>query len=441
MLLLRMNVSRYNHGSNLMNVVGYVADTEESINASNMQGWRGVPIKLNPNDPREGPRRIYFKNTANGVLVDIANASVERDDDDHTPIMPSSYSLTVTNSDESTTYISESIDAADVLQNQGGMHYLNGSSIPNGVELKVAISIGFLDSSSYSLSGSEPEFVVTMNDPAVKNKLINNGETVTLRAYENSIDVQLYCTRYGQPYTTTTDIGLSLGSSFGIDTGGARQYNSNFSNFDSSWKSPEEKIQAKLLASSEFRDKYGNLDEIDQTVFQGHLDEIVTTADYVIDSSKLDMQHQPGEIPTSFSWLVPSTQNTFALNFLSSTGVKSTTADVAFVNGIASVKLALNTDLTEDTNPRFPTLESLAVQGNISVTGNPSTENLDFCCIFFQNPSTTTKSTSESKPDWVSTVGPELRKMALLYPSMQKIVDLYDFKGVSMAAMKRAFDI
>ena len=289
MLLLRMNLSRYNHGSNLMNVVGYVADTEESINAPNMQGWREVPIKLDPNDPREVPKRIYFKNTTNGVLIDIANASVERDDADSAPIMPSSYSLTVTNSDESTTYISESIDAADVLQNQGGMHYLNGTSIPTGVELKVAISIGFLESSPYSLSGSEPEFVVTINDPAVKSKLIDNGETVTLRAYENSIDVQLYCTRYGQPYTTT-GIGLSLGSTFGIDTNGARQYNSNFVNFDSSWKSPKEKIQAKLLASSEFRDKYGSLDEIDQTVFQGHLDEIVTTADYVLDSTKLDMQ-------------------------------------------------------------------------------------------------------------------------------------------------------
>jgi len=31
--------------------------------------------------------------------------------------------------------------------------------------------------------------------------------------------------------------------------------------------------------------------------------------------------------------------------------------------------------------------------------------------------------------------------MALLYPSMQKIIDLYNFKGISINAMKRAFDV
>ena len=168
------------------------------------------------------------------------------------------------------------------------------------------------------------------------------------------------------------------------------------------------------------------------------------TADYVIDSSKLYMKLGEDNLPSSYSWLVRSTESNntkkFALRFLNSTDPCST--DVAFENGRASIKLALNEDLTEDTNPRYPTLENLAVQGKISVNGNPSSEKLDFCCIFFQNPSTTTTtSTPETKPDWVSTVGPELRKMALLYPSMQKIVDLYNFTGVSMAAMKRAFDI
>lgn len=83
------------------------------------------------------------------------------------------------------------------------------------------------------------------------------------------------------------------------------------------------------------------------------------SADYVIDSSKLYMPHEDGKLPSSYSWLIPSNEsdntNTFALNFLSGTS-KSTTADVPFVNGIGSVKLALNEDLTEDTNPRYPTL-------------------------------------------------------------------------------------
>ena len=78
------------------------------------------------------------------------------------------------------------------------MYYLNNSSckLPTGVQLKVSISIAFSDE-TFTLTGDEPEFVVTMNDPAVKNKLIDNGETVTLRTYENFIDVELYCTRYG----------------------------------------------------------------------------------------------------------------------------------------------------------------------------------------------------------------------------------------------------
>ena len=31
--------------------------------------------------------------------------------------------------------------------------------------------------------------------------------------------------------------------------------------------------------------------------------------------------------------------------------------------------------------------------------------------------------------------------MGLIYPAMQQLVDLYTFRGISMLAMKRAFDI
>ena len=37
--------------------------------------------------------------------------------------------------------------------------------------------------------------------------------------------------------------------------------------------------------------------------------------------------------------------------------------------------------------------------------------------------------------------GPFLRTMGLMYPAMQKIVDLYNFKSIVMPAMKRAFDV
>ena len=43
--------------------------------------------------------------------------------------------------------------------------------------------------------------------------------------------------------------------------------------------------------------------------------------------------------------------------------------------------------------------------------------------------------------DWVHDVGPLLRQMALMYPAMQRIVDLYNFQNMSMAGMKRAFDV
>jgi hypothetical protein len=34
-----------------------------------------------------------------------------------------------------------------------------------------------------------------------------------------------------------------------------------------------------------------------------------------------------------------------------------------------------------------------------------------------------------------------MRVMGLLYPSMHKIVDLYNFKEINLGSMKRAFDI
>ncbi len=44
-------------------------------------------------------------------------------------------------------------------------------------------------------------------------------------------------------------------------------------------------------------------------------------------------------------------------------------------------------------------------------------------------------------PDWINYVGPRMRIMGLLYPAMQKIINLYSFMGIDMDAMKRAFDI
>lgn len=59
----------------------------------------------------------------------------------------------------------------------------------------------------------------------------------------------------------------------------------------------------------------------------------------------------------------------------------------------------------------------------------------DFTTVFFQNPS---KDPYESI-DWLNVVGPKLKLMGLMYPAMQNIVNLYDYDGLSMNAMKRAF--
>lgn len=42
--------------------------------------------------------------------------------------------------------------------------------------------------------------------------------------------------------------------------------------------------------------------------------------------------------------------------------------------------------------------------------------------------------------DWVNFVGPRLRVMAMMYPAMQRLANLYQLK-VTMGAMKRVFSI
>ena len=84
----------------------------------------------------------------------------------------------------------------------------------------------------------------------------------------------------------------------------------------------------------------------------------------------------------------------------------------------------------------------MALQGNIKIEKMQETKStfIDFCCIFFQNEENPSLS-EKNNIDWVHDVGPVLRKMALIYPAMQKIIDLYNFQGISIAAMKRAFDV
>lgn len=109
--------------------------------------------------------------------------------------------------------------------------------------------------------------------------------------------------------------------------------------------------------------------------------------------------------------------------------------EVDFSNGYATIDVFLNRSLTEINNPRHPAMESLCLVGKIKpVENGPAT---DFTALFFQNP----KYNPYEKIDWLNVVGPKLKLMGLMYPSMQNIIDLYDYDGLSMSAMKRAFEI
>lgn len=116
----------------------------------------------------------------------------------------------------------------------------------------------------------------------------------------------------------------------------------------------------------------------------------------------------------------------------------------------------MNEDLTNLNNPRTlskldsnPILSSIALEGAIQYSGPGEGDAYiygdDISVTFFE----TNVNNSHAKgdflnmktPDWVNYVGPRMRIMGLLYPAMQKIINLYSFMGIDMEAMKRAFDI
>jgi hypothetical protein len=85
-------------------------------------------------------------------------------------------------------------------------------------------------------------------------------------------------------------------------------------------------------------------------------------------------------------------------------------------------------------------MESLCMTGQIKIGSEPIPDddiNPNITALFFHNP----KVNPYSKIDWLNVVGPKLRLMGLMYPSMQNIVNLYDYDGLSMSAMRRAFEI
>lgn len=81
-------------------------------------------------------------------------------------------------------------------------------------------------------------------------------------------------------------------------------------------------------------------------------------------------------------------------------------------------------------------MESYAMTGRISTDGSDPNNPPFFMALFYE-----TQPRTDNVVDWVRDIGPTLKQMGLLYPSMQKIINLYEFQSVSMRAMRRAFDI
>ena len=185
-----------------------------------------------------------------------------------------------------------------------------------------------------------------------------------------------------------------------------------------------------------------------ENIYLNQLDNIMSVGDQILDDSKMNISinnPQKNTFPDNFVWKSLETGNVFKLNFVGDDNSKSVTKVFTFKDGVTSVKLSLNEDLTEKNNPRaFPLknatnsiFKNLTLPGKISIKGNTDLE-LSLSCNFFQNklPSTIIK-----KTDWVHDIGPVLKRMGLLYPSMQRVVNLYHFMGLSMYSMKRAFDV
>lgn len=67
----------------------------------------------------------------------------------------------------------------------------------------------------------------------------------------------------------------------------------------------------------------------------------------------------------SYAWNKKGSEKIFKLKFLDEKGERTKKLKVNFVKGEATVKVALNGNLTDQNNPRYPWMESLAIQGNI----------------------------------------------------------------------------
>ena len=81
-------------------------------------------------------------------------------------------------------------------------------------------------------------------------------------------------------------------------------------------------------------------------------------------------------------------------------------------------------------------MNSFAITGHVFTKDSNPKNKPFFLVIFYEN-----MPKRDTAVDWVNDISPILKQMGLFYPSMQKIINLYNFRAISMRAMRRAFDI
>ena len=222
---------------------------------------------------------------------------------------------------------------------------------------------------SYLYDMKEFEFVPAIVERFRKSKVRSFIE----ETYETTISYDIFCTRYGKPYTGERQFTFSP-INFG-DDGGITNY----------------VYLDKVRSNIQKLIDNGGADYAGKTV-----DEIIT--EYYggpeilqkINESAVKVVMIHNRNPDNWAYLLPHARNStqvWAVQPHQSTDKTSLT--VAFKDGKGSFNVEPNYLLNEDTNPRREVLSSICLAGSLSDAGGLST---DFTALFFHNPSPTKNS-------------------------------------------------
>jgi hypothetical protein len=215
----------------------------------------------------------------------------------------------------------------------------------------------------------------------------------------------------------------------------------------------------RALENPCFKEKYCDMEKINREYYQSRYGYITEIANLVkLQVQSVDPAEPNNPEKNTYFWK-NSTGQHFAPQFNNPDNDKTSVMTKTIkldAEGRGSFLLYMNENLTRFNNPRSlvppklrgkgfstnPVISSIAITCDLNATfvknGTEKIFSQDgVSAIYYEsNPDL-----GEQFPDWKNYVGPRLRVMGLLYPAMQKIIDLYSFKQVNLDSMKRAFDI